>query len=330
MAEPLVPYTPPNFAEPPPSPLNVSDLVSNGANSTTKPLHFMVVSRARSGTTWLMDMLNQHTNGGELDTGAWGELLLDDGDARGPVELQNNLHGFVHGIVDAFAYGKGANWGTLEDRARFAQRPVQGFKWFNGQGGIDVSQMNSTTDWLERPLDPARIHANMQATWIFAHFLEKYQIRVVKLERNDFARFVSEEKMNHTAISACSDDRCKEKTDVRVWINPRKARKAVTRDTLLWQRLNSFFEEHVPKNHRYHISYTNFCSEPQKHMAIITELLGLPAFEYNTSFYKKLDSATTLRDSISNADEIAKALDGTAWEGQLDQALPCSGSLLDW
>jgi hypothetical protein len=260
------------------------------------------------------------------DVGAWGEVLLDEDwrNPRPPSELKKNLKGFLDRKLDDFAYGKGASWGTHDARQRLLDRPIQGFKWFNTQGGIDLAMYNKSVDMLQHPMSAEAIQQRRESREIFASFLKEGEVSVVMLERSNLARFVSELKMTETGTSVCDSRECQNTfRETKVKIDPKLAVKHAICETHMWQEVNRFFEKNVPPERRYHFKYEDLCATPQHYMNGIGDLLGLDEFEYVIDDTRKMDKVETLRDTLQNPDEIAAALVGTPWEGQVDEQMPC-------
>eukprot|EP00908_Phaeocystis_cordata_P007961 Transcript_18632.p1 GENE.Transcript_18632~~Transcript_18632.p1 ORF type:complete len:288 (+),score=72.63 Transcript_18632:67-930(+) len=152
--------------------------------------NFVIFSRARSGTTWLIAMLNGHP---ELSCD--GELLLGVKDDTGLRKFYQDFDrtGRLHTGIK----GREQNKKTIK---------AQGFKWFHYQGGIHLFQpyYNWNIDNVTRAADTER--AEEWARWLL-----KNQFKVVVFEREDrLARMVSEAKHNMMRDYVCTTEQCVE------------------------------------------------------------------------------------------------------------------------
>ena len=99
----------------------------------TRP--FVLLSTQRSGSTWVIDMLNSHPS-----IVTYGELLLEDGRGRPPFGAQDRMflqsYGLAHNYLPGSQFGKGFLFQYLDNI--FETRPgisATGFKLMYGQYG---------------------------------------------------------------------------------------------------------------------------------------------------------------------------------------------------
>ena len=66
------------------------------------------------------------------------------------------------------------------------------------------------------------------------------------------------------------------------------------------------------------VTYDTLARDPQSVVADLFRFLGLEPIAVNTTQTVKMGAAV-MRDSLENADEVAVALRGTRYEGQVDR-----------
>ena len=138
--------------------------------------NFVIFSRARSGTTWLISMLNGHP-----EISCDGELLLK-------VKTDAALKQFYA----AFDRSGRLHEGTKAREASKRRIGAQGFKWFHYQAGIELFE-----PYYNWNLDNASRARNEGRAQEWAAWLQRNHFKVVVFEREDrLARMVSEAKHN--------------------------------------------------------------------------------------------------------------------------------------
>ena len=138
--------------------------------------NFVIFSRARSGTTWLISMLNGHP-----EISCDGELLLK-------VKTDAALKQFYA----AFDRSGRLHEGTKAHEASKRRIGAQGFKWFHYQAGIELFEPHY--NWN---LDNATRARNAGRAQEWAAWLQRNHFKIVVFEREDrLARIVSGAKHN--------------------------------------------------------------------------------------------------------------------------------------
>ena len=163
--------------------------------------NFVIFSRARSGTTWLISMLNGHP-----EISCDGELLLQ-------VKTDAALAQFY----EAFDGSGRLHEGTKAREQSKRRIGAQGFKWFHYQAGIELSE-----PYYNWNLDNASRARNEDRAQEWAAWLQRNHFKVVVFEREDrLARMVSEAKHNMLKDYMCSTEKCvDEHRKKKVYLKP--------------------------------------------------------------------------------------------------------------
>lgn len=271
---------------------------------------FVVVSLARSGTTWLMSLLNQHPRihaRSEMllhsKTAAESEHLLAAFDVPGPRPHRRPRPHLPPPKKKHQVF------------VRESPRKAVGFKFFDGQGGesLDAAAPSGIAAWLR---------AN--------------GAKVVVLERQGLARLVSQVKhrqaiKNFDALEAdgkiaaaserfkCGDAACVDRARARrVTLNASDAARRLEAQFDEWAGLLAWTRAYKFADVQYH-TYRDLSRDAACEMNRIYAFLGVGAFAANgTTTTLKMGGATPRAD-IQNADEVAAALRGTRWEGEVDR-----------
>ena len=252
---------------------------------------FVVLSEARSGTTWLLSLLNQHPK-----VRAKSEILYT---AKDSAEVDAKLEAFARAAK------------------RTPRNVATGFKFFDGEGG--------------EHLDGRRMDRGISA------WLSRQNARVVVLERQGLARFVSAQKHSQAVrnsadiletglIERKSENFKCETTDCvdrarkrRIWINATTVVDRLDRESDRWSSIIAWTRRYRFADVQYH-AYSDLSRDPFCEMKRIFAFLGVPHLRRaemgNTTL--KMGSATPRLD-IANADAVEAALRGSRWEGELDR-----------
>ena len=163
--------------------------------------NFVIFSRARSGTTWLISMLNGHP-----EISCDGELLLQ-------VKTDTALTQFY----EAFDGSGRLHEGTKAREQSKRRIGAQGFKWFHYQAGIELFE-----PYYNWNLDNASRVRNEDRAQEWAAWLQRNHFKVVVFEREDrLARMVSEAKHNMLKDYMCSTEKCvDEHRKKKVYLKP--------------------------------------------------------------------------------------------------------------
>ena len=139
------------------------------------------------------------------------------------------------------------------------------------------------------------------------------------LEREaSLPHFVSAMKLQHNkshyacADRACTDELAKQKINVSTsqmlqWLKNTEH---------YWSNMRRFARD-VGVEQRV-VTYDTLARDPQSVVADLFRFLGLEPIAVNTTQTVKMGAAV-MRDSLENADEVAVALRGTRYEGQVDR-----------
>ena len=150
--------------------------------------NFVIFSRARSGTTWLISMLNGHP-----EISCDGELLL-----------QVRTDAALAQFYEAFDGSGRLHEGTKAREQSKRRIGAQGFKWFHYQAGIELFE-----PYYNWNLDNASRARNEDRAQEWAAWLQRNHFKVVVFEREDrLARMVSEAKHNMLKDYMCSTEKC--------------------------------------------------------------------------------------------------------------------------
>ena len=150
--------------------------------------NFVIFSRARSGTTWLISMLNEHP-----EVSCDGELLLQ-------VKTDAALKQF-YGTFDLSGH---LHVGTKARERSKRRIGAQGFKWFHYQAGIELFE-----PYYNWNLNNATRARNEERAQEWAAWLQRNHFKVIVFERQDrLARMVSEAKHNMLMDYVCTTEKC--------------------------------------------------------------------------------------------------------------------------
>ena len=210
-----------------------------GGSSTSKlpeaeaAQNFVIFSRARSGTTWLISMLNGHP-----EVSCDGELLLR-------VKTDTALSDFY----EAFDRTGRLHEGTKARERSKRRIGAQGFKWFHYQAGIELFEPYYS--WNSDNATRARHDARAQE---WAAWLRRHRFKVVVFEREDrLARMVSEAKHNMLMDYVCTTEKCVDEHRRRkVYLKPEHLKLKLRDDeelgtgTMGWLGRHGFDASQVP------------------------------------------------------------------------------------
>jgi hypothetical protein len=163
--------------------------------------NFVIFSRARSGTTWLISMLNGHP-----EISCDGELLL-----------KVKTDGALTQFYEAFDRSGRLHEGTKAREQSKRRVGAQGFKWFHYQAGIELFE--PYYNWNLDNASRARYEDRAQE---WAAWLQRNHFKVVVFEREDrLARMVSEAKHNMLKDYMCATEKCvDEHRKKKVYLKP--------------------------------------------------------------------------------------------------------------
>mmetsp|Transcript_29962 Transcript_29962/g.100143 ORF Transcript_29962/g.100143 Transcript_29962/m.100143 type:complete len:293 (+) Transcript_29962:205-1083(+) len=239
---------------------------------------FAIVSRARSGTTWLLSMLNSHPH-----IRCKSEILLrkNASEARRTIlpEWQQ------------WAAGQPCKTRRPAPPSLKTARCARGFKWFNGEA-FDVTRDSENAHW-------------------YLEFLSK--IKLILLERQGLDHVVSQIKHQNTALFQCKTAECASNISasqvaihgpIAQMLDERVAKftaeLSVLRNTMRWGQY-------------LYLTYDELMTHPGLCMQRIFDFLGVAPWAAKTNATLKM-GAERVYDGIANADEVRAKLAGTRWE----------------
>ena len=114
------------------------------------------------------------------------------------------------------------------------------------------------------------------------------------------------------ANRACTDELAKQKINV----STSQMRQWLKNTEHYWSNMRRFARD-VGVEQRV-VTYDTLARDPQSVVADLFRFLGLEPIAVNTTQTVKMGAAV-MRDSLENADEVAVALRGTRYEGQVDR-----------
>jgi len=273
---------------------------------------FVVLSQARSGSTWLVNMLNSHPNVlafGEYLSSWAGNNVDGDGLVCKPQERLAKLDN----IND---WKQCSEW-NFADKRKWLEAaktgPVAtGFKWFNHHGGWDLDwarhQKNCPTDGCQTCKEPSD----------FSSWIHDKNVKLILLERSaSLPYFISEMKQHAFGTNRCTDPECAEKVaKQKVRVDLAQMHRWFNYTTDNWDMMKDFARRSSLE--RQFFTYDEMCDRPQEIANDLFRFLRLEPWRVNTSQAGKVGGAV-MRDSIENADEVASVLEGTVFEGQVDE-----------
>jgi hypothetical protein len=273
---------------------------------------FVILSQARSGSTWLASMLNSHPNVlafGEYLSSWAGRNVDGDGLVCKPKERLKKLDNINH-------WKECSEWNFADKRkwleAAKSGPVAMGFKWFNNHGGWDLDwarhQKNCPTDGCQICKEPSD----------FSSWIQDKKVKLILLERSaSLPHFISEMKQHALDTYRCTDSECTEKvTKHKVRVDLAQMHRWFNYTTEYWDMMKDFARR--SSRERQFFTYDEMCDRPQEIANDLFRFLRLEPWRVNTSQTLRMGAAV-MRDSIENADEVASVLKGTVFEGQVDE-----------
>lgn len=276
---------------------------------------FVVLSQARSGSTWLVSMLNSHPNvlaSGEYLSSWAGPHVDGDGLVCKPQERLAKLDN----IND---WKQCSEW-NFADKRKWVEAaktgPVaMGFKWFNQHGGWDLDwarhQENCPTDGCQTCKEPSD----------FSSWIHDKNVKLILLERSaSLPHFISEMKQHALDTNRCTDSECADRVaKQKIRVDLAQMHRWFNYTTDYWDMMKDFARRSSLE--RQFFTYDEMCDRPQEIANDLFRFLRLEPWRVNTSHTSQTlkTGGAVMRDSIENADEVASVLKGTVFEGQVDE-----------
>jgi len=262
--------------------------------------NFVIFSRARSGTTWLISMLNGHP-----EISCDGELLL-----------QVRTDAALAQFYEAFDGSGRLHEGTKAREQSKRRIGAQGFKWFHYQAGIELFE-----PYYNWNLDNASRARNEDRAQEWAAWLQRNHFKVVVFEREDrLARMVSEAKHNMLKDYMCSTEKCvDEHRKKKVHLKPEHLKLKLRDDEEIGTRTVGWLNTHgFNGSQKTFLTYRELVKDPEAQVNHLYRFLGVDQKQpVRVNATMKMDTASRLADEIENLQEVEEALRGTSYLKEL-------------
>lgn len=256
---------------------------------------FIVISRARSGASWMRDMLNQHP-----DIQCYRELLAE----RQPKDLSTWYAKFVSGHKQLLEQ-------PMDDAAFWPMRSkkFQGFKWYHSQADIELF----SPFWKASIDNTTRAQQSSRAQG-FAKFLKEYGFKVIIVDRQARLTRLVSDHYDGTGL-------------VKINVDDLPAQLELDRqyglETTAW-----LAERGIAKDHMLRVTYENLLADAHNVMRMVYNFLGADpnVVNYTGSFYEpnsryegnlfnlaadsepQQEHRVELKNVISNLNDVAEKL----------------------
>lgn len=256
------------------------------------PSPFVVLSQGRSGTTWLLSMLNSHP-----DVHCSGEILLKAG---------SNKEKWSH-LENALEHMRNSKESAVGFKVMLGQRPYDDI----ARCDVDIENCTSYTP-------------SQKSYAQFCAWLERKAVKVVALERQGLGHYTSrlQHKQDRQMHRGIADYKC-ESAECVVSASSTAAKVTIPTPTLLsvlrssvvtWKTV--LHSLRTANNSVLHLTYAVLLRDPVHHMQEIYSFLGVNA-TYTPITNGTLKMHTSLSNSITNIGEVEKTLNGTSWLQEL-------------
>ena len=274
--------------------------------------NFAILSQARSGSTWLNTMLNGHPrilSYGEYLSEYAGANRDNDGLVCKPLQRLAEFRDAANLLeCHEWNYDDKRVWANASQSGPVAL----GFKWFNNQGGWDLDYARHRGE--KCPKTGCRMCKEPSE---FIGWLREHRAKLIVLVRDaSLSHFISEVKHDESGKFQCQDSACAEGTaSEKVFVDLDRLRRWLRYTEDYWTMMRQFSKD--VGTERYILSYEQLSKDPEGYAKKLFSFLGLEPVTVSTEQTLKM-GGTRMRDSIENANEVAEALRGTPYEGQVD------------
>mmetsp|Transcript_15074 Transcript_15074/g.46832 ORF Transcript_15074/g.46832 Transcript_15074/m.46832 type:complete len:319 (+) Transcript_15074:74-1030(+) len=251
---------------------------------------FLVYQIARSGSDWLLSLLNNHT-----------DICIPCGPNFKDFGLKTDMHTLVGGNAFEFRardpkYDVGAHF-SLNAHKRLAEyKPGEGASVAGWKSGLFL-----------KPSHAKAAHMNAFMRWIRAH-----QVKIIVLRRDTLGRVVSG-AYNNTVH--CKTDACVKANNHRtVHLNPSNTLAKLKTSEKMYDTVEAWCQSEVPKL-THLVSYDDLSANTQDRMDEIFKFLGVKKHVVASAMRK---AGGSLKKTISNLNEIRAALKGTRWFKEIE------------
>ena len=269
---------------------------------------FLMLQAARSGSDWLMSLLNVHPSvcmpagrvkvpKGHDPTVLVSKLRVRDEALRGG------------NVTDAFET-------SANERVSLALDENDKCRAFGWKQGLWMAKAYATDDHRAE----------------FAEWLRRRRVKVIMLQRVSLARVISGAK-NHFTPNAtllgteasrnvhCTSRACVDTVKtLKVTLDPRTIRKTLEAHQNEWDTVLRWART-LPETHKFHITYDDLVADTTAHVGRLYDFLGVgPMPRGKDPRTSMLKSGGGVAESIENVRGIRAALDGTVWASELTPA----------
>ena len=272
---------------------------------------FIIVSLARSGTTWLESMLKQHS-----DVHTWSEVVREM--AGDGVNANRNVAWRT--LRDLAYMPPGGAPGRLNGTPLSRAKRVQGLKWFNLEGGLDLQfyPPRNTTERLGSFLRQNRFKVIFleRSAGLDMHISTYKHERAVKR-----MRAAGQDPAGREYFCASGDAVCIERNLAEpIALDIPELMRGLNNNERMWKEYRRWANENFCPEDVLYVNYNSFVDEPHRSMDRVFEHLHVDPFHIDLSVSTEKMGHTCARNGLVDPDAVAVALKGTKWEGQAD---PC-------
>jgi hypothetical protein len=332
------PLTPPE-APPPPAPPQKMPYMNSALVKK-----FVVISKARCGTTWLATMMNSHP--GAL---MYSEFLSEN--QGGPKFKNDGLQCSPEFRLKLLQDGKtlytDSNWDDKGDpqtkitnwfKAAEKGATAIGFKFFNEQGGIDLGYTQGEDNPLHNAPDGGNLLRQYLKTekcfttcrtcsgpHILANWIKRVNAKVIILERRaSVAHILSQMIHSNSDEFKCDDAKCAENAAQRqLYVDVHKMNKTLRADETYWNNIGPVVK--ATGAEVLTMPYRQLCQDPKTNMDKIFKFIGIDTFEGLLVNGTEKMNTKTLRRTIKNDLDVEQLLKdmNSGYEDQLDEIDSC-------
>ena len=267
---------------------------SSSPNGALNPTRFLIATAGRTGSSWLMEMLNSHPA-----IEGYGELLTGTTSARPRTRVSLSSPGDLH----SFAYCLTGQSGA----ARMLGMPYLGVKYLNrvyaqrdGLGAIGFRL-------LYRQLKRRWGSAIPAVTW-FLPYAAARRVHIVHLIRQNKLELVISTKIGYARnlLHALPEDEVPKAT---IRVDVKELARLLDRELTKERNARRLLAPlPVPK---LELSYESLMANTETEYRRVLEFLGVHPIDHKPEWRMRKMIDSSLSETIENYDEVARALRGT-------------------
>ena len=286
---------------------------------------FMIMSMTESGDSHFEELLRQHPH---INT--WGEMVRElAGASSGSDDVNGSDYVTAsYAALEKFnsmpqgdtTDGTGGTPGNKELSEYEMAKPVQGFKWYNLHGGLDLL-------WY-----PPR-----NGTEKFGPYVGSRTMKTIIFKRDSSIRMQLEtykmvrtirrlKKLNMTCcefVCEPDDEACLEKAqDDPIALDIPELFQGLNNNERIWKEYERWALENLDPSNVLVLSYEELLATPQETMNRAYSFLGVPTFQIDITRAANQYDTSCLSIQISNGAEIKQAMEGTKWEIEISDCGP--------